>query len=230
MTAMAFSPVFVAAWLGLFFSPAAHAKPLKLVTETSDGPYALVFDPARISRTDMEAALLVAPTVDPPGLGIVLEACSPKDPAYKDCGDGSPESPHFLENAAVNHERAVRAFQELKAVKVPRALRAAKDHLLRTGAFYAFLLKARLDFYKTSQLFVLQKKFADIEPEKSCVGSLDAIRDAKTRAEAFKLARVDWHNCMNAVFNKRYGKYPKDVWEAFLKKYRVREERSLAGQ
>jgi hypothetical protein len=206
-----------------FVAGGAKAWATEVKMETAEGPYRLVFDSSRLTRAQAASAIQLNPHADVPGLDTVLEACSPKDKAYKPCGDGSFESPNFLYNAQVNVRKAIARYQRVKNLRVPPELKAVKEYFKRSGAFYAWLLKTRYEFYKDSQVFVLQQKWSDIEPEKRCALSLDRIRNAPGRGEAFKLARVDWHNCVNLAFNDKYGKYPLPEWKAFLARYKVKE-------
>ncbi len=209
----------------LLLMPLALAGIARVSIETPDGPYELMFDAKKISRSSVADAIVYNPRMVPPGLDIVLEACDDKDKAYKPCGDGTLDSPNFLHNGEVNITKALEQYKKLKKTPVPKELVKIKEYFKRSGAFYIWLLKTRLEFYKTSKLYLLKGKFADLDAGKRCASSIQHIEEAKNRVEAYRLARTDWHNCVNEVYNKRYGKYPKEVWKAFLDKHGLTEPR-----
>ena len=205
-------------------SPAsARAKLEEVRLRVAEGTYVLLFEKKRISREQVKAAIYVSPSADIPGLDTLLEACDRKDDRYRDCDVAKPGNKAFLHNATVNVNRAVKKLRVLRELPVPKPLKAVHEFMLKNGTFYTWLLKTRLEFLRTGQVRALKREFGDIEPAKSCELALDRIEAAENGDQAFRIARTDWHNCVNTVFNERMGKYPRSEWNAFLQRYDIRE-------
>jgi len=215
----------------LLVSMAASADVLKMKTPT--GAYKVTFDPKRIPRDKLKAALRLSPQSDPPAVNVVLEHCDPADEAYKPCG-GAEGDENGLHNAGVNLERAAREVRAAASLDVPRALAEVKAYFLKSGRFYLWSLKTRMDFYRTEKLSVLKRTFRDIDASEACSASIKRIGESASRGDAFRLVRTDWHNCVNLVFNRKYGEYPAAAWERFLANYKIKASfepvRSLAGK
>ena len=203
----------------------AVARPTDVRFPVDGGTYTLSFEPGgKADRSLVETIFKVSPEARIPGIDTLLESCSPTDREYRDCASAKPGTKAFLRNAIVNVNRAVRELRAFRQVRVPKELRPAREFILRNGTFYVWLLKTRLEFLRTGQVRVLKREFEDIRPEKSCELAIDRIDAASSGDEAYRIARSDWHNCVNHVFNQRVGKYPKDVWTKFLQKYGVSEK------
>jgi hypothetical protein len=167
--------------LALLALPAvAGADTQRLVFPTLLGEYQLAFDDKRTTESEVRALVILSPHLAGwTSLAVAprLERCVVGDPAYLDCRTRSPQSPSFLWNARVNLERGGVALTHLRGLRTPAELEP-RTWLQRSLTFSLWLEETKLEFFRTGNVAVLQRRYEDVDPGRDCDSMIAAIARA----------------------------------------------------
>jgi len=205
---------------------AAAAEPQRIVVPTLLGEYHLVFDDQRAAESDVRALVVLSPHLAGwTSLAVAprLERCVVGDPAYLQCGSRSTQSHTFLWNARVNLERGTAALTHLRGLRVPPELEPVSQWLQRSLAFSLWLEETKLEFFRTSDVAVLRRRYEDLDTGRACSSAVADIARASSPDAQFDLVFLPWHNCVNSQFRRRLGEYPLPAWQRFLSAWKITE-------
>jgi hypothetical protein len=169
--------------------------------------------PFQSAQSDEKEKVFVAPS---------LELCVDGDPSYAPCGTRDLSDPNFFRNAEVNLEKGRREILLLSTMAHPNQLDPVVRYLRENLKLSLWLEETRIDFYKTWNVRVLERRYSRFDPTAGCAAVLRAFRGA-SKDQAYKLARYDWHNCMLQYVSTTFGHYPIKAWRRFLDDYGIRE-------
>jgi hypothetical protein len=213
--------------LALLALPAvAGADTQRLVFPTLLGEYQLAFDDKRTSESEVRALVILSPHLAGwTSLAVAprLERCVVGDPAYLDCRTRSPQSPSFLWNARVNLERGGAALTHLRELQTPPELAPVVTWLQRSLTFSLWLEETKLEFFRTGDVTVLQRRYEDVDPSRDCEAIINGVGRAASPDAQFDLVVLRWHNCVNHHFRRKLGEYPMSAWTRFLAAWRINE-------
>jgi hypothetical protein len=205
---------------------AAAAETQQLVFPTLLGEYHLIFDDQRATESDVRALMILSPHLAGwNSLAVTprLERCVVDDPAYLKCGSRSPQSHTFLWNARVNLERGTAALAHLRGLRVPPELEPVSQWLQRSLAFSLWLEETKLEFFRTSDVTVLRRRYEDLDAGRACSSAVADVARASSPDAQFDLVVLPWHNCVNSEFRRRLGEYPLPAWQRFLSAWKITE-------
>jgi hypothetical protein len=120
-------------------------------------------------------------------------------------------------------ERAQKLIYELDEAKLPPELADVVRYLRRVQSLWYWIDTQQIAFLQTGDVSVLEQKYDDVDPRKSCAKPVDKIRSSQSRAEAVNAACYGWGNCVNAAGKKKIGPYPEEAWKTFLSAYAIQE-------
>ena len=155
----------------------ARAETQRLVFPTLLGEYHLAFDDRRTPESEVRALVLLSPHLagwDSLAVAPRLERCVVGDAAYLECHTRSPQSPSFLWNARVNLERGGVALTHLRGLRTPAELEP-RTWLQRSLTFSLWLEETKLEFFRTGNVAVLQRRYEDVDPGRDCDSIIAAI-------------------------------------------------------
>lgn len=185
----------------------------------------VIFDDSKMQEQDVLRWFRLSPTVAayndylvPPS---VLD-CPVKDRRYIDC-EKRPVIP-LPSNAQVNIARIEAVLKDLRNGDYPVELEEPRAYLTELQDFFLWRNKVLFEFIGTGKPDVLEAAYGSLNPSASCGAVLGKIRGERTAEGRFRLASVDWANCVWNVERLKVGEYPQKAWAAFLKKYSIREE------
>ena len=62
-----------------------------------------------------------------------------------------------------------------------------------------------------------------VDATAKCADWIKQTAVAQSNADRDRLAKSEWHNCMNDAFHESYGEYPIEAWRVFLKEFGIQE-------
>jgi hypothetical protein len=229
----------------LFASTLTHSQS-QLVIDTEEFHYTATFDPSRISERSLGQLLLFSPynLADSSALidhqkiivafqetpqrvqkGLIaysLETCIESDPRYRPCGTRDISAPNFFANAQVNVTRNQQILGTLDRLKVPMELSIVVQQFRRSMVFSSSAERLRLQYLQTSDLRILSRPFANLEPLKICPKEIANLKQGRTVQRRYELSH-EWFNCLNSEWIKLSPPYPRDAWTSFLHAYGIVE-------
>lgn len=226
------------------------AKPKTLTFKTDDTAYSVSFDSAQIPEREMRNLIILSPVVTDyvgvPGPGdftavgsingnvhdkalvaVPLELCLEADAAYTHCYHNDIGSPDFLHNASVNLEKSRQGLAWLRALQYPSDLQPVVTFLERGLASSIAIEEAKFKYYSTWDDKVLAQPLNDLHPEDICSNVFKTLRAARTEPDKYSVVRTQWTNCV--LQHAPRGRYPTDVWDKFLRDYRIKETYNETG-
>jgi hypothetical protein len=185
----------------------------------------VIFDDSKLQEQDVLRWFRLSPTVAayngylvPPS----ISDCPVKDRRYVDCGK-RPVIP-LPANAQVNIARIEAVLEDLRNGDYPVELEEPRAYLTEVQEFFLWRNKVLFEFMGTGKPEVLEAVRGSLDPSTSCEAVLGKIRAEPTAEGRFRLASVDWANCVWNAELPKLGDYPKEAWQKFLAKYSIREE------
>lgn len=199
---------------------AARQTPTVEVVEIGAEEIRYTYDPAKLQPYVFRDLLQVSPFSShmPPS----LELCVEGDAEYRSCGSRTLGADNFLSNADVNIRKGQEVLSALDRLNVPASVLPALRYYRRGVAFWLCLERTRLAYYRGDRN-ALRATCDGVDAPAKCAEWIKHAAAAQSNADRDRLAKSDWHNCMNAAFHESYGEYPRDAWRAFLKEFGIQE-------
>lgn len=198
-----------------------------LSVQTVEGTAHYTFAPNKISRQELAASVSLSEySLESFVAGSFLELCVDGQPEYLSCGNRHPTAPNFFTNATVNVTKGVNLAEKIRGMRVPPELVPVRDYRLREVSFYNAAGQAQLDYIRSADAAVLQKRVAGFDPVAVCPAEIQAVKAPLGVEERYDAAK-DWHNCLNSRFRKQLGPFPTAAWKTFLTAYGIQETLAL---
>lgn len=217
-----------------------------ITIDSGDDIYRVSFDSNRISESKLREYLLFSPyvvsylnnqpsknfsaagsqdgqTVNKLLIALPLELCLASDPAYDNCTNNEFGGPNFLKNAKVNLEKTATEVAHLRGQSYPAELKPIVQFLINELEFSYWIEKSRFEYYSTWNETVLRNIHDDIDPGELCQGAFRKLSDADSVQQKYDLVRFDWANCLVSAGKNRFGSYPTEQWNNFLKTFAGKE-------
>jgi len=184
--------------------------------------YVVRFDPAKISAERLRGLVELSPYAgDNFEVPEWLELCVEGDPEYKPCGTRAPGAKYFYDNAEVNLRKIARRIKWLETTRFPEELVPVVKHFLGVQRLSLEIQTRRLNYFRTGDARLFATPFSDFDPRQECRTEVDGVlRLVGSREDALR----EWSNCANSIGRDKIGRYPKDAWEGFLRRYDIQEE------
>jgi hypothetical protein len=188
------------------------------------GVVSVSFDPARITKTELDGWMRLSPNLSPYNdllVPIDIRRCKPGDREYTDCKtDGKLK----ISNVDENIRRMVNVKRSLTVQKVPDDLKPIVAYLLEIQTFALWTTEQQRTFLVTRDVAAFRNKFDGIDSNQKCAAVLEKITRLAQEKDISELVVVDWHNCVWALETEKIGPYPKKEWQAFLTSQGIKEE------
>jgi len=218
-----------------------------LVFDSGDDVDKVSFDPAKISEAKVREDIIFSPfivsyfnnqpsrdftaagyrdgkVVNKVFIALPLELCLTTDVAYVDCKMNDVTRPNFLRNAKVNLAKTGAGIERLRSGDYPRELEPVRQFLTAGLEFSLWIEETRFKYYSTWNEGILQNVHGDIEPAQLCPNVFRKLAASSSEQEKYDVVRFEWANCMVAAGNKKFGLYPVESWNYFLKTFGIKED------
>jgi hypothetical protein len=192
----------------------------------------VTFDPSRVRMEDLNRWIELSPILGNYNFMIVPEEidllCKPDDPRYQ-CPEKfdalSEEWNPNLKYAQLNLGAIADRIKRLSPEKYPPELAGVVAYLRKLQSMYLWMHQQELTFLQTNDIAVLERRYGEVDPKKSCDSVIQRIRGTNDLTLRSHIARSDWYNCVLAPAQKELGPYPLDQWKSFLRAYGIQEQR-----
>ena len=188
------------------------------------GTVEVTFDQTRMSPLEVRRWFQLSPIVGADNHYLYpeeVDQCLTDDPQYEGCGKGKEVI--NLHNTRLNLDRIRKRIRGLDPKNYPKGLEEILSYVRAIQSFGLWVDTQLVTFNTTGDASVLRAQFRGVDPNVVCSAAVERVGRARSKTEAFHLARFEWRNCVWAEERKRIGEYPKAAWEEFLKNHGVEE-------
>jgi hypothetical protein len=185
----------------------------------------VTFDPTRTPPREIKRWMQLSPNVGQDNGYLApenIEQCDASDPRYQGCG--KEQQTVNMHNAQLNINKIRKRIGNLDPAHYPTDLSKVVLYVRRLQSFGLWRNNRLVAFERSGKVSALESEFEGINPKIACSDTLNRIAHAKSHAEASRLARFAWFNCMTQAAMKHIGPYPRDAWQCFLTAHHIREE------
>lgn len=213
-------PLLVALLLVGSIRTGAAQKATVQVVEIGADEIRYTYDAAKLKPYIFRDLLQVSPFSShmPPS----LELCVEGDTQYRPCGNRALGADNFLVNADVNIRKGQEVLSALDRLNLPASLLPPQRYYRRGVGFWLCLERARLAYYRGDPN-ALRATCDGVDASAKCPDWIKQAAVAQSNADRDRLAKSEWHNCMNDAFHESYSEYPIEAWRAFLKEFGIQE-------
>ena len=184
----------------------------------------VTFDPSRVRMDDLNRWMELSPLLGNDNFMIVpegLELCKSEDSRYHCEAEGKWN----VGNAQLNLRAIEDRIKKLGPKNYPPELAEVVAYLRRLQSVYLWMHQQELSFLQTNDVTILEMKYGEVDPRKSCDSDIQRIRSANDPTLRSHLVRFDWYNCVLALAQRQLGPYPLEQWKSFLHAYGIQEQR-----
>jgi hypothetical protein len=188
------------------------------------GRIEITFDQTRVSPSEVRRWFQLSPIAGWDNNYLLpeeVDQCLTDDPRYEGCGKGVEVI--SLHNTQLTLDRIRKRIRGLDPKKYPKDLEEVVVYARGIQSFGLWVDTQLMTFKETGDASVLKARFSGVDPNVVCRAAVERIGRARSKTEAFHLARYGWRNCIWVEERKRIGEYPKAAWEKFLKNHGIQE-------
>ena len=191
-----------------------------LVIKTESSEQTFTFDPAVISKADLQK------------YEALVAACPPR-PWIEDCGgDRGYLKPCGKSNYEANAELNLKHFEEERKKyitatrELPAELQPASNSCQKELDFYGTIQTRLYKFFKTRDLNLLKEKILTFDPQILAANEIELASNETDPEKQYNLVKYQWYNKVNSAFRNEFDKLkrPHEVWDDYLKLKNIKVE------
>jgi hypothetical protein len=190
----------------------------------------VTYDPERIQSQELNQIMELSPVLGNDNFMIVpetIELCVANNPQYRKCSSNGNVS---VQNAETNLTKISTRIDKLDHERYPGELVRIVEYLRKLQSLWLWKEQKVLAFWKSNDPRVLESGGRGPETFQQCDTVLQKIQSSTDVGSRFRLARVEWSNCIWDRAKLVLGPYPIEDWKAFLESRGVTEEKIVTEE
>jgi hypothetical protein len=179
------------------------------------GVVSVYFDPANVTRTDLDSWMRLSPSLSPYNdllVPIDIRRCVSGDKEYTDCKTNGKLK---VRNVEQNIRKIANIKKDLNGQKVPDGLRAIAAYLSEIQTFALWAAEQERTFLVTGDPAVFGSQYDGIGAHQNCASVLPKISGSAQAKDSTERVIVDWYNCVWALEKQKMARILRKIGRRF---------------